>query len=186
MMRRAKASRTTWATVLVALAIALTAASAAAQQRERGQSRAARPQLERQLSERFAGVVQRRLGLTDQQMRQLQLTNQRFEPQRRQLLDEERGVRRSMRQELAAGAGANQPRVAELMKQALQLQRRRLDLLESEQTALAEFLTPVQRARYYAIHEQLRHQVQEMRRRRPSSDRAGRMRPGAARRDSTR
>lgn len=186
MTHRAKALRTAWVAVLVALASGATAAGAAAQQRERGAPRAARPQLERQLSERLAEVVQRRLGLTGRQMRQLQLTNQRFEQQRRQLLDEERGVRRSMREELAAGASANQARVAELMQRTLQLQRRRLDLLESEQAALAGFLTPVQRARYYAIHEQLRRQVQEMRRRGPSSDSARRVRPGAERRDSTR
>lgn len=185
-MRSAISVRSMRIGVLAMMAIGLATSPLAAQQRARGQARVARPQLERQLSERFAAVVQRRLGLTDQQMRQLQLTNQKFEQQRRQLLDEERGVRRSMRQELAAGASANQPRVADLMKQALDLERRRLDLLESEQAALAEFLSPVQRARYYAIHEQLRGQVQEMRRRRQTSDSAGRVRPGAARRDTTR
>ena len=170
---------------LAAMGTALMTAPLVAQ-RARGEARVARPQLERQLSERLAAVVQRRLGLDETQMRRLQLTNQRFEQQRRSLLDEERGVRRALRQELAAGERANQPRVGSLMKQALQLQRRRIDLLEAEQGALAEFLSPVQRARYYAIHEQLRRQVQEMRRQRQALDSAGRTRPGAARRDSTR
>jgi periplasmic protein CpxP/Spy len=121
--------------------------------------------LERQLGERMAAVVKTRLGLTDAQMTRLQRTNQRFEVQRRQLLQQERETRRALREELALGNAANEQRVAELTDRGIQIQRRRLDIIESEQRELAEFMTPVQRAKYFGIQEQMRRRVEEMRRR---------------------
>jgi Spy/CpxP family protein refolding chaperone len=67
---------------------------------------------------------------------------------------------------------ANQQKVAGLLDQLMRLQRQRLDLVEGEQRELAKFLTPVQRAKYLGLQNQLRQRMQELR------DRVG---PGAMR-----
>jgi periplasmic protein CpxP/Spy len=124
-----------------------------------------RQQLERQLGERIAAVVKKRLNLSDAQMMQLQRVNQRVERQRLALLVQERQTRRQLRDELQLGDAANQPRVAELVDRGFQIQRQRLDLAESEQKELAAFMTPLQRAQYLGIQEQIRRRMEEMRRR---------------------
>ena len=124
-----------------------------------------RAQMEQQVRQRFARFVRERLQLTEPQMQQLQQTNRRFEEQRRSLVREERDVRVAIRDQLANGDRADQKRVAELIDRAIGVQRRRLDLLQSEQKELATFLTPVQRARYLDVQEKVRRRVEELRRR---------------------
>jgi len=127
-----------------------------------------RQMLEQRLRERTGEVVQRRLGLSDAQMRQLQSTNQQFESRRTQLFSREREIRRSLRSELMLGEKANQNKVGQLLDETLNLERQRLDLVQSEQRELAKFLTPVQRAKLFGIQNEMRRRTQEMR-----------MRPGA-------
>jgi hypothetical protein len=124
-----------------------------------------REALERQLRERTAQVVQRRLGLDDEQMRRLQATNRQFQEQRMALFARERDARQALRREMAADDQANQSRVAQLLDQTLLLERQRLDLLQAEQRELAKFLTPVQRAKLLGIQTELRRRTQDMRRR---------------------
>jgi periplasmic protein CpxP/Spy len=119
--------------------------------------------LERQLRERFAEVVRRRLSLSDTQMRQLGQVNDRYERERMRLLREERQTRQALRAEVLAGDSANQTRVSELLDSALRIQRQRLDITEREQRDLAAFMTPLQRARYVGIQDDLRRRVEEMR-----------------------
>ncbi|MGK2963420.1 MAG: hypothetical protein ACSLFK_14955, partial [Gemmatimonadaceae bacterium] len=57
-------------------------AGEATAQRPDGPPGPRREALERQLSARTAQVVQRRLGLDDEQMRRLQTTNRQFQEQR--------------------------------------------------------------------------------------------------------
>jgi hypothetical protein len=128
--------------------------------------------LERQIQQRIAQIVRRELDLDDAGMRRLQRTNQRFERERRRLLADERETRRALRTEVTAGPDADQGRVDEMIGRLLQLQRERIDLIEAEQRELATFLTPVQRARYLALQEQLRRRVEEMRARRLQRDSA--------------
>ncbi len=78
----------------------------------------------------------------------------------------ERETRRALRDELMSGANPNQGKVAGLLDQMLRLQRQRLDLVESEQRELAKFLTPVQRARYFGLQNQMRRRMQELQQRR--------------------
>ena len=126
---------------------------------------AERARVEQQVRQRIARIVQDRLQLSDAQMQRLQQTNRRFEEQRRALLRQEREVRVSLREQLASGDRADQSRVGALIDSAIDLQRRRLDLLRDEQRELAGFLTPVQRARYLDLQEKLRRRVEELRRR---------------------
>lgn len=122
--------------------------------------------LEQQFRERLAQIVQRRLNLDDTQMRRLGDVNRRFEQERTGLLREERQVRQALRAEVLSGDSANQSRVAELLAQALQIQRRRLDLTEREQRELSQFMTPRQRAMYFGIQDDLRRRMEELRQQR--------------------
>ncbi|HEX4935199.1 MAG TPA: Spy/CpxP family protein refolding chaperone [Gemmatimonadaceae bacterium] len=125
-----------------------------------------RAQLEQRFRERFEGVLKERLALSDEQLQQMRAVNARLDGKRRELFAEERDVRRAMRDALQGPEDpATQERVAQLMERALRVQRARLDLLESEQRELAAFLTPVQRARFLGLQEQLRRRAEEMRRR---------------------
>ena len=122
--------------------------------------------LEREFRERLAEVVRRRLNLNDTQMRQLRQVNDRVERARMQLLREEREIRMALRTEMLAGDSADQARVATLLDDALRIQRRRLDLVEQEQRALSEFMTPLQRAQYFAIQDDLRRRLEDIRQQR--------------------
>jgi Spy/CpxP family protein refolding chaperone len=161
---------------LVAAAVAAAAPAAGAQQPgpRAGERRA---QLEARVREQFARVVKERLDLTDEQLRKLAQTTQRFEQRRRLLLEQERDARMGLRQELmAADDKANQDRVARLLEELVSVQRQRLQIFEEEQRELATFLTPVQRAKFAALQEGLRKRVEQARQNR-TDRRGGRPRP---------
>lgn len=139
-----------------------------------------RAQLEQQLRQRTGDLVKRRLGLNDDQMGKLQATNQSFEKQRTDLMLREREARQSLRAEMIAGDGANQAKVGQLLDQSIQLQRQRLDLLQSEQRELGKFLSPVQRAKYFGIQNELRKRAQDVRVGPGLRRRMGQMRPPLA------
>ncbi|MEO7963708.1 MAG: Spy/CpxP family protein refolding chaperone [Gemmatimonadaceae bacterium] len=157
-----------------------------AQQSRMDSATPGRAALEQRFRERFGEVVKSRLSLSDGQMKQLTDVNRRFETRRRDLFQQERSVRREMRDVLTAGTEdqATQDRVARLLEQALKVQRQRLDLLEEEDRALVTFLTPVQRAKYFGMQEQMRRRIDDMRRGaegdslRPMGPRGMRRRPG--------
>ena len=156
------------------LALVTAAAPLAAQPPERGggtrtpgggppADSATRARMERQFHARVAEIVQRELKLTAEQTRQLEATTQRFESQRRPLFQREIQARRALREELRRGDSADGQRIDGFLRELLQLQRRRLDVVEAEQGALAEFLTPAQRAGYLALQENLRSRVEQQR-----------------------
>ncbi len=122
-----------------------------------------RQELEQRLRERTAQIVKRRLVLSDDQMTKLQSTNRQFEQQRADLMRREREIRQALRAQLLSGDSANQNRVGQLLDQSLQLQRQRLDLLQNEQRELSKFLSPVQRAKYFGLQNEMRKRAQELR-----------------------
>ena len=150
--------------MLALLTIALVAAStrAEAQRPVPDSAPALRQALEQRVRQRMAAVVQQRLGLTADQMRRLGEVNRDMEAQRRLLQEQERDVRVGLRTELVRGDSANQDRVARFVDQLIDVQRRRIELLSREQRALASFMTPVQRAKYLALQDQLRRRMEEM------------------------
>lgn len=146
----------------------LTAASLGAQDTTLRRDREAVAQ---RVRERFGAVVKQRLQLNDSQVVRLGDANRRFEEQRRLLLDQERDVRMSLRDELMAeqqGRG-NQERIGTLLERAIRVQRQRAELLESEHRELAKFLNPGQRAKLLGMQEQLRRNAGEMRKRAPGA-----------------
>ena len=151
--------------VLIACVFTLVTLSGAAEAQRSGpdSAPARRQALEQRVRQRMAAVVKQRLGLSDDQMRRLGEVNRDIEGERRLLNQQERDLRVGLRAELMRGDSASQDRVARFVDQLIDIQRRRIDLLSREQRALAAFMTPVQRAQYLAIQDQLRRRMEEMR-----------------------
>jgi len=166
----------------VVIALALSASSAGAQLRPRRQAALARAagqrqqlqgeqpaqnraQLEQRFQQMLFQMTRRRVGLTDVQMNQLVPVNRRFEQQRRQLQRQERETRLSLRDAMRDTAQVDQSRITGYLDKLVQLQHQRADLIEQEQRDLAQFMTPLQRARYTALQEQVRRRVEQLRRR---------------------
>ena len=154
MIPRVKRSRglVAWLMFIIAGGAGAQPAGATAQQR---------PALEQALRQRMATVTKQRLGLTDQQMMQLEQSNSRFAPQLTQLLANERETRRQLRLELTSPT-PNQQHVSTLIDQSISLQQQRVSIVQAEQKELARFMTPVQRAKYVALQAQFRRRAQEM------------------------
>jgi Spy/CpxP family protein refolding chaperone len=119
-----------------------------------------------QLQRRVLEVVQRTLGATDYQMRQLVEVNRRYESQRRALGQKDREARAVIRAEVLRDSLADQDKVARTLDELVDVQRQRLDLFAREQQDLARFLTPVQRAKFATLQEALRKRVEQLRQRR--------------------
>ena len=121
-----------------------------------------RIQLEREVRARIHDMMRQRMGLDDAQVDRLDATLRTFEAQRRALLREERDARMTLRAAMGSGAGGtasarpDDARISAALDTLLLLQRRRIDLAEAEQRELATFLTPLQRAQYFALQENLR------------------------------
>jgi hypothetical protein len=134
-----------------------------------------RAQMEQQLRRRLWQIAKQRVGFTDSQMTQLERTSRTYDERRRALALEERAQRATLRQQLLLpDSNVNQDQVAKGLDRLHQLQRERIDLQIAEQREFATFMTPVQRARYAALQEQLRRRVDSLRRERPDSMAGGR------------
>lgn len=144
----------------------------------RAQARAPqdRAQLEQQIRNRIATQLKNQLKLTDDQFTKLQATNKRFEEKRRLLVEQERDARMSMRDLILAGDTTNQAKVSGALDKMMQIQRQRFELVEQEQKELAGYLTPMQRARYLGMQEQMRRRMDEFR---AQAGRRGAAGPGA-------
>lgn len=153
------------ALALVASVALGAAAPAAAQQAQHGADTTTAA-LQSRVRQRLAAVVKQRLGLTDDQVRQLAAVNASYEGRRRDLMVRERTARVAIRRELQRGQSADQKAVDGALSDLFRIQRTRIDLAEQEQRDLAKFMQPAQRAGYLALQEQLRRRVEQMRRRR--------------------
>ncbi|HEX4685021.1 MAG TPA: Spy/CpxP family protein refolding chaperone [Gemmatimonadaceae bacterium] len=107
--------------------------------------------------------MKRQLGLTDDQAQRLQQTDDKFQRQRQEVTRDEREARQGLRMLLDdSTASPDGPRVEGYLNRLVQAQRKRADLLDAEQKDLAGFLTPVQRARFLALKEQLNRRISEL------------------------
>ena len=138
-----------------------------------------RAALEQQVKARLGQVLKQRLGLTDAQMVKLQETNRKFDEKRRLLVDQERDVRMSLRDEMLRPDSSRSSQVSGLLDRVVRVQRQRVDLLEQEQKELSGFLTPLQRAKYYGAEEQMRRRMQNMRLQQGQARMQGPRQPGA-------
>jgi Spy/CpxP family protein refolding chaperone len=162
-------------TVLVAMGAGAPAAGA-----QRAEPPAAQGLLEQRLRQRLGVIVREQLGLDDAQARRLGDVSARYERERRALALRERELRQQLRDELQGGDQANQDRVARALDRMLEVQQSRLDIVQREQKDLAAFLTPVQRAKYLVLQDQVRRRLEEARRQREATSVPG-ARPRALR-----
>ena len=135
-------------------------------QRQREPDSVGRARLEGQIRQGFARLVRQRVGLSDDQMARLGPMSQRYEQQRRQLQVEERDARLSLRASMRNSQTADAKLVDQLLQKIVDIQKRRVQLLDSEQRDLATIMTPIQRAQYMALQEQVRRRLEQMRQRR--------------------
>jgi protein-disulfide isomerase-like protein with CxxC motif len=135
------------------------AAPLAAQQAVDSTQRPAVQQLQRRVLE----VVQRTLGATDDQMRQLAEVNRKYEGERRGLNQKDREARQSIRAEVLRDSLADQDKVSRMLDVLVDVQRQRLEVFAREQHDLAGFLSPVQRAKYATLQGRLRKKVEQLR-----------------------
>ncbi|MFL5608450.1 MAG: hypothetical protein ACJ8AD_18495 [Gemmatimonadaceae bacterium] len=139
---------------------------------EEQQGGARRQRLEQQLRQGLWRIAKQRIGFSDDQMTRLEETSRRYDGRRRALIMEERAQRLTLRQEILAADGkADQDVVARALDRMIQLQRDRIELQAQEQKEFAAFMTPIQRAKYAALQEELRRRVDALRRQRPDSAR---------------
>lgn len=149
----------------------------AGQQRQPEGGGEQRAQLEARFRQQFARVVRQRVGLTEAQMAQLGPINERHSQQRRLVLMQEREARQSLQRVLRNPTLADSAEVSRLLQQLVETQKRRAALLEAEQRELATIMTPIQRARYMALQEQVRRQLEQRRDRAGDGFPQGRRRP---------
>lgn len=158
------------AAALVATAVPTTGTAQvtppAGERRDKRSDDPRRGELERRFQQRLDAMVRQRLQLTDEQAVKLREVASRAETMRRTLRRDEMHARKMMRDELLAGDNANESKVAELLEEMPRLERRRIDLMEQEQRELSKFLSSIQRARYFALQDELRRNMQELQRRR--------------------
>jgi len=139
-----------------------------------GAGGANRAQLEQRFQQMLYQMTRRRVGLTDAQMNQLVPINRRFQTQRRELQLQERETRLSLREAMRDSTHMDQAKISGYMDRLVQLQRQRADLLDQEQRDLAQFMTPLQRARYTALQEQVRRRMEQLvRQNRANADTSG-------------
>ena len=147
-----------------AIALGLLAALAlpAASQRPGGPP--PRGELEAELRRGFARAVRQRVGLSEDQMRRLAPITQRIATERARIQLDEREARTDLGRILRDTVPADSARVERLLGRLLDVQKRRVQLMEQEQRELATIMSPLQRARFLGLQEQMRRQMEERRR----------------------
>jgi protein CpxP len=147
--------------LMIALACAIAAPLGA-----QGLGDSAQRPLVQALQRRVLEVVQRTLGASDDQMRQLVEVNRKYEGERRALNQRDRAARQTIRAEVLRDSLADQNMVGRMLDELVDVQKQRLDVFGREQRDLARFLTPVQRAKYATLQEGLRKKVEQLRQQR--------------------
>lgn len=155
---------------LLVAALVLAVTTNAEAQRRDANSGQSREQLQRQFQARLDSIVKDRLQLTDEQFGLVREIATRIEQERRTLRMEDGRLRMELRRELNAQS-INEDKVADLLERIPRIERRRHDLNLREQRELAKVLRPSQRARYVALQEEMRRNMQEMMRKRLDASR---------------
>jgi len=155
-------SRTTWVVALLTLA----AASLAAQQPGPGSGRPRAEELRRRVQERFTERVRQELDLTDDQMTRLRATAGTFAEERRNLETRQRVLRDALAGQIRPGVAASGDSVARLTDSLLALRVQYMESFRAEQSEMAAYLDPVQRARLLVMRERLLQRAREFRQRR--------------------
>lgn len=138
----------------------------------------ARRRLQQAIERRFAQVVRRQLGLSDDQMARLKVTEERFRPRRQALARRQALLRTALQAQMRPGQAADADSVRALLEGIQENREGLLQVDEQQDHEMLEYLTPVQLAQLKVLRERLMHRLQEVRRQRMMR---GRDRPGSDR-----
>jgi hypothetical protein len=120
-------------------------------------------QLRAQIEQRFGQRVQVELGLTDQQMDRLRAAERNSRDRRQAFNDREQDLRRAVGEQLKPGVAANADSLSRLLDAIAANHVARAQEEQQELRELAQFLTPVQRARLLIMRQRLMQNVQAIR-----------------------
>ncbi len=123
-------------------------------------------QLRQEIQRRFNERVRTELRLTDDQAAKMQATQERYNSQRLDVFRRQRDIRQALEDQLQPGVAANSDSVRTLMD-ARERNRAQFGKIEQdEDREMAEYLTPVQRARFQMMRQRFMERVAELRRER--------------------
>ena len=160
--------RTCWV-----VGIVLLAAAAPVRAQEPAPAHPRLEELRRRVRERYAERVRQELDLTDDQMRRLRTTVGAYGARRRDMETRQRDLRSALVQQLRPGVAASRDSVARLTDELTSLRVRYAESFRAEQTEMAKYLDPVQRAKITLLRDRLLDRARELRRRRPFMERQG-------------
>ena len=147
-----------------AIALGLMAALALPAESQRPGGPPPRGELEAELRRGFARAVRQRVGLNEDQMRRLAPITQKYATERARIQLDERAARMELGRILRDSVPADSAKIEGLMGRMLDAQKRQVQLLEQEQKELATIMSPLQRARFFGLREQMRRQLEDRRR----------------------
>ena len=124
------------------------------------------------IQENFLARAKEQMGLTDDQMTKLRAAEQRVATKRRTIEQEIRRLNGALAEQLRPGIAAKEDVVTKSLDSLGTLRVSYAQVFKEEQRELATFLTPVQRAQFYRMREQMVDRVREVR-----QDRTGRQIP---------
>ncbi len=148
--------------VLLAFGCALATAPMAASGQAENPQQARRQQIEQMIRQRLLRLMKEQVGLTDAQIARVQEVNRRIEQQRAALLFDERQARQALRDEVTLGDSTRNPVIAQLMDRMFRAISQRMTLNQQEQAELAQFMSPMQRAKYFGIKETIQRRINQM------------------------
>jgi len=122
-----------------------------------------RQRLMQMIQERFAQRVKLELGLTDQQMERLRTVLRENRDRRLQVQERERDLQRAVNEQMRPGIAADQDSLSRLLDAIAANHVARDQLDQQEQRELAQFLTPVQRARLLYMRQMLLQRIESIR-----------------------
>jgi Spy/CpxP family protein refolding chaperone len=106
-------------------------------------------------------LIRTQVQPTDDQLSKLRQIDQQFTPRRIDLDREEQRVRLALRQAMLDSTGVDEAKISQLLDRMVAFPGRRAALMEEEQKSLAQVLSPLQRAKFNAIQEQIRRRVEQ-------------------------
>lgn len=148
-----------WTTLLIGTTLLLNAVPSEAQEMRR---RVDREELRHRIEKRFTERAKERLGLTADQVKQLDETSREFGGRRREIEERARTIREALGNQLRPGIAANRDSVTKLTEAALDLRIAYAQTFRDEHRATAKFLDPVQRAQLFAMRDRLLHHAREV------------------------
>jgi periplasmic protein CpxP/Spy len=135
--------------------------------------------LDQEIRTRVTRLLKDQVGLTDAQISRVQDVHSRIEERRKALLMQERQARGALREEVMVGDSSRNGAITQMLDLLFKAQRERSVLNEEEQKQLSQFMTPLQRAKYFALEEGIRRLVTQMMQQ--ASDSAAGWHPGRGR-----